>query len=115
MTALRETLRAELKTAMKARDRVAMTALRSALAAIDNAEAVPIDAMPRAGAVEGSAIGAGAADAPRRELSDADVRAIVQGGVDERRNAADGLRATHPERAEALDAEAAVLTALLTR
>jgi hypothetical protein len=41
------------------------------------------------------------------------VRAIVQGEVDERRNAADGLRAGHPERAETLDGEAAVLSALL--
>ncbi|MFF2391084.1 hypothetical protein [Nocardia sp. NPDC058114] len=40
MTSLRERLRAALKTAMKARDLGAVTALRSALAAIDNAEAI---------------------------------------------------------------------------
>ena len=49
---LRDRLRRALPTAMKARDRPAMTALRSALAAIDNAGAVdptragPTDAAP---------------------------------------------------------------------
>ena len=49
---LRDRLRGALPTAMKARDRPAMTALRSALAAIDNAGAVdptragPTDAAP---------------------------------------------------------------------
>ena len=113
MTALRETLRNELKTAMKARDRVAMTAIRSALGAIDNAEAVPIDAIPRAGAAETSALGVGAADAARRELSETDVRALVAVEVEERRNSADELRSVHVDRAEALDAEADVLAALL--
>ncbi|WP_392543937.1 hypothetical protein [Oryzobacter telluris] len=85
---MREQLSAALPTAMKARDRVAVAALRSALAAIANAEAVPVDSMPRAGAVEAAAIGAGAADAPRRELTEDDVRAIVATEVDDRVSAA---------------------------
>ncbi|GAA5031790.1 hypothetical protein GCM10023317_82610 [Actinopolymorpha pittospori] len=40
---MRASLRDDLTAAIKARDRVAITALRSALAAIDNAEAVPVD------------------------------------------------------------------------
>ena len=40
---MRASLRDDLKAALKARDRVATAALRSTLAAIDNAEAVPAD------------------------------------------------------------------------
>jgi hypothetical protein len=40
---MRTSLREGLKAALKARDRVAVAALRSALSAIDNAEAVPLD------------------------------------------------------------------------
>lgn len=115
MTGLRETLRAELTTAMKARDRSAIATIRSALSAIANAEAVPIDHLPRAGAVEASAIGAGAADAPRRELSEADVRAVVEGEVAERRAAADGLVRSHHDRAAELQTEADRLQELLDR
>jgi uncharacterized protein YqeY len=39
---MRTTMRRDLTAALKARDRVAVSALRSALAAIDNAEAVPV-------------------------------------------------------------------------
>ena len=57
---LRARMASALTAAMRARDRVAVSAIRSALSAVANAEAVPVDTVPRAGAVEGAAVGAGA-------------------------------------------------------
>jgi len=85
--------------------------LRSALAAIDNAEAVEIRDV-RAGAIETSPVGVGAAEVARRELTEADVAAIVRGEVEERRAAAGG-RAGRGDRAAELAAEADALTAHL--
>ncbi|WP_377638935.1 hypothetical protein [Oryzobacter terrae] len=113
-SSLRERLSAGLTPAMKARDRVAVAALRSALAAVSNAEAVPVDTVPRAGAVEDAAVGAGAADAPRRELSEDDVRAVVVVEVDERvRAAAEMAGHGRLEDAQRLTAEADVLRRVL--
>ncbi|HET7414863.1 MAG TPA: GatB/YqeY domain-containing protein [Arthrobacter sp.] len=84
---MRENMRHDLKTAMKARDQTAVAALRSALAAIDNAEAVQIDhaAMEHgSGGVAGSAVGLGAAEAERRELAAADIQAIMETEVNDR-------------------------------
>ncbi|MEV6275861.1 hypothetical protein [Nocardia sp. NPDC051832] len=111
--ALRDRLRAALTEAMKARDRVAAAALRSALAAIDNAEAVEVPEV-RAGAIEDSATGLGSAEVPRRDLSAGDIAAIVRAEIHERRSAAaeyesGGLL----DRAGRLRAEADALAALL--
>ncbi len=107
---LRDALSAALPVAMRARDRVAVAALRSALAAVANAEAVPIDGAPAAGAVELARVGVGAADAPRRVLTEADVRRIVRAEVDERADAARVMAgAGRPDEADRLQAEAAVL------
>ncbi|MGW6424624.1 hypothetical protein ACWF82_18280 [Nocardia sp. NPDC055053] len=112
-SALRERLRAALKPAMRARDRSAISALRSALAAIDNAEAVDA-ANVKAGALEDSAVGLGAAEARRRDLTEADIADIVRREIGERRDAAaeyDRLGAT--DRRDSLTAEADTLAALL--
>ncbi|MFD2472531.1 polyprenol phosphomannose-dependent alpha 1,6 mannosyltransferase MptB [Amycolatopsis silviterrae] len=116
--AMRANLRAGLKSALKNRDRVAASALRSALAAIDNAEAVPIEqrADSRVGDehVAGAAVGLGAAETARRDLSEADVRGIVEREVAERASAADEYeRLGRSEMAGQLRAEAAVLEAHL--
>ncbi|TSE00189.1 hypothetical protein FOS14_10110 [Skermania sp. ID1734] len=96
---------------MRERDRTALTALRSTLAAIDNAEAV--DTATRAGAIE-AAVGLGAAEVARRELSDAQVEAIVRAEIAERKTAASEYEGVgESARADALRAEAAVLTAQL--
>jgi uncharacterized protein len=112
---LRRRLRDALVAAMKERDRVAVTALRSALAAIDNAEAV--DATAAAGgssAIESSPIGIGVAEVERRALSDEDIAQIVRSEVADRDAAAlDYERAGRPERAEALRAEAQALSSHL--
>ncbi|MFB7875388.1 GatB/YqeY domain-containing protein [Nocardia sp. NPDC056064] len=110
---LRERLRAGLKPAMKARDRGAVSALRSVLAAIDNAEAVDAGAV-KAGALEDSAVGLGAAEAPRRELTDDDIERIVRREIGERRDAAveyDRLGAA--DRRDQLTAEADTLAGFL--
>ncbi|MEV0347236.1 GatB/YqeY domain-containing protein [Nonomuraea sp. NPDC050680] len=112
--------RSNLKTALKARDRIAITALRSALAAIENAEAVPVDP-PSPGAPKhevtqnehfaGSAAGLGAADVERRLLTEADLLSIVEKEVRERSDAArEYERLGRDDLAERLRAEAEVLS-----
>lgn len=111
---LRGRMTAALTDAMRARDPVAVTVLRSALSAVANAEAVAIDTMPRAGAAESAPVGAGAADAPRRELTEHDVRAVVLAELAEHDRSAAHLRgAGRPAEAERVAAEAAVLREVL--
>ncbi|MFQ6395213.1 hypothetical protein ACLMAJ_17315 [Nocardia sp. KC 131] len=110
---LRERLRAALPVALKARDRNAISALRSALAAIDNAEAIDTVDL-RAGAIETSAIGLGAAEARRRDLSEADIEHIVRTEITERITAATEYDTLgRAARRDSLHAEAAALDALL--
>ena len=118
---LRDRLRDGLPAAIKARDGVAVAALRSALAAIENAEAVT---PPPAGSpaeathsqLAGTVVGVGAAEAERRALSEAEVEEIARAEVDERRAAADAYeRAGRPEMARRLRAEADVLGGYLAR
>lgn len=96
---------------MKARDTDRVRPRRTTLASIDNAEAVPTDA--RAGAIEQAAVGAGSTEAARRDLSEAQMRAIVNAEIDERRAAADSLESVRPDRAKDLRQQADVLTGLL--
>jgi uncharacterized protein YqeY len=70
--ALRRRLNGDLLLAMKAKDTIAVSALRSVLSALDNASAVP------ASTVAGPVFG-GNGDVPRRDLSDADCQDIVNG------------------------------------
>ncbi|WP_116950669.1 GatB/YqeY domain-containing protein [Jiangella endophytica] len=85
---LRARLRADLAAAMKERRREAVTALRTALAAVDDAEAVDPAAQPPPATSEhvaGAHAGLGAAEVRRRELTADDVRAILRTQVAERR------------------------------
>lgn len=84
---LRDALRTHLVRSMKSRDREAVSVLRVTLAAIDNAEAVEVDAVAPAGALEESPR-AGAAELPRRQLTEAEVRTVVESELAERRAAA---------------------------
>jgi hypothetical protein len=88
---LRSALRARLTIAMRERDHHAVSAIRSALAAVENAEAVPTDgslAATSSGRVAGAVLGVGAAEARRRELSAADEVALVRAEVADLRDAA---------------------------
>ena len=113
---LRQRLRDGLPTAMKARNRTAVTALRSALAAIDNAEAVDGTAIPDSLAIERSPLGVGAAELPRRALREADVEALVRKEIAEREAAAlEYDRMGRSDRADQLRGEAGVLAAFLAQ
>ncbi len=90
--ALRAGLQRDLTAAMKARDPDAVAALRGALAAIGNAEAVAAPACGPAATSEhfaGARSGLGAAEATRRELGSRDLHAILRGQVDEHSREAD--------------------------
>ena len=112
---LRRRMRAALTVAMKARDRAAVSALRSALAAVENAEAVNRGAgADERLAIEQIPVGLGAAEVERRVLTEAEQRRIVRAEQAEREAAAEGYEsAGRPERAERLRAEAAVLAGQL--
>jgi uncharacterized protein YqeY len=91
---VRTSLRRDLTAALKAQNRVAIAALRSALAAIENAEAPAADQVGLTTAasehIAGSVVGLGAAEMPRRQLTESDLRAIVEAEVQQRLVAATG-------------------------
>lgn len=105
---LRDSLDAELAAALRGRDRAVASAVRSALSALANAEAVPVEAeLDTSFGTEhfaGSVAGLGAAEAGRNLLTDEQQRALVAGEIAElnghaerlvrlcRRDEADGAR-----------------------
>jgi len=114
---VRASMRTSLKEAMRGRDTLAVSALRSGLSAIDNAEAVPTEPTSMGAddsPIAGAAVGVGATEAARRELTLDDVHALLRGEVDERREAAVEIEgAGHLDRAAGLRREADVLEAVL--
>ena len=109
---VRAGLQAALTGALRRRDKVAASALRSGLSALANAEAV--SPVPLAGTssphIAGAAAGLGAAEAPRRTLSLAEAEQVIAAEISERLAAADGYdQAGHAERAGQLRREADVL------
>jgi uncharacterized protein len=88
------------------------------LSAIANAGAVPPAERTRVVGshhVAGAVAGLGAAEAPRRELTDTDMAAIVATEIADRRSAADEYdRLGRADQAERLRREADVLADLLT-
>jgi uncharacterized protein YqeY len=114
---LRERLSLALRTAIGDRDQAATAALRSALAAIANAEAVSSDSAPAARTsphFAGAATGLGGAEVARRELSETAIEDIVRAEAAERQLAADQYaEAGHAGHAARLRTEAGVLLAVL--
>lgn len=108
---LRSRLRTTLLDARRARDARTVSAVRNALAALENAEAVPADHV-RAGAVEQAATGVGAADASRRVLTDAEERTVLDAEIASLAESAEVYAEVAPERAGAARSAAAVLSAL---
>ena len=100
---------------MRARDKDAVRALRTTLAAMENAEAVPVDEAELRGlALEQSPVGVGVTEAARRELSERGVVDVVRAEAAERLELAAQLNApAHSDRAARLRAEAAVLLRFL--
>jgi uncharacterized protein len=80
-------LQQALRRALKERDTEAVSALRSALAAIANAEAVPA---PQRSGTE-VMLGVGPSEVPRRELTEGEVVDVVEAEIVEHRQAAAGL------------------------
>lgn len=114
---LRRALRDALPGAMKAGDTPARNAIRSALAAIENAEAVestpdgPVADGPH---VAGASVGVGVTEVHRAELDDEHILELVTAERDERlAAAADYRRSGALDRAERLGAEAAALDSFL--
>jgi uncharacterized protein YqeY len=108
-------MRADLLEAMKRKDSVAVSALRAAMAAIANAEAVPVDGIPTSLSGDahfaGSQSGLAAAEAPRRDLGPEEIELIVRAEITDREKAA-GQYAAHGRHddSDRLRAEIAVLT-----
>ena len=112
-------LRQALGAALKARDTGAVSALRSALSAIGNAEAVEADPGRPAGTgsahFAGTVAGLGAGEAKRRHLTEADVTAIVRAEAAEREAAAaEYERGGYAEEAARLRSGIQALIAALT-
>lgn len=87
---LRALLRADLVAAMKAGQREEVSTLRTAIAALDNAESVEAGASTEVSEhVAGAAAGAGSTEARRRALSIGEVLDILRTQVTERTAEAD--------------------------
>jgi uncharacterized protein YqeY len=114
---LRSALRSRLTVALRERDRAGCATLRSAIGALENAEAVPTtgDLAPTTSShVAGAAVGLGAAEAERRVLTDADERAIIASETEALRAAADEYtRAGAADRADEARAAAQLLEDVL--
>lgn len=113
---VRAAVRRELDTALKARDRTAISALRAALGALDNAEAADPAAAPpmESGVIAGGVAGLGAGEVARRELSDAEQRDLLCAEVTKWRAVAEQFeRAGRPDDAQQQHAQADVVTRLL--
>ena len=115
--ALRDILRRGLTRAMKAREPDAVSALRTAIAAIDNAEAVPApDESPAttSGHIASAHAGIGATEAARRNLSPSEQQAILRDQVSAYNAEADRYAALGQQDAAArLRAQAGLLSAYL--
>jgi len=105
--AVRAEISRHLTAAVKSRDRVSINALRAALGALDNATAVPLAALPR------PRYGT-RADVARRDLTRADIEALLSAETEERSAAAaDYERLGRPDRADRLRLEAAIIRGTL--
>ena len=115
-TGIRSVLRHLLKERMVARDREAAAVLRSAIAAIENAEAQAADDVSAAEALLAGPGAPGAADVARRHVDDGEARAIVEREVAELDAAATEYGAVgQPDAAAAAARQAEVLRAALVR
>jgi hypothetical protein len=113
--ALRGALRHGLTGALKARDRDALAALRTAIAAIDNAEAVPAPGASQpttSDRIAGASSGAGSTEAGRQQLSVSEMREILRDQVTEHTDEADRYESLgQTEAAQRLRRQADILAA----
>ena len=111
----KDSLREAMREAMRTRQAHAVTVLRETLAALDNAEAADPSAAPpvQHGVIAGGVPGLGAGEVPRRSLGAAEVAAIIERVIRERRDAADAYaKLGRDGEASTLRLQADVLAAL---
>jgi uncharacterized protein len=111
-------LRDALRVAVKARDKVATSALRSTLGLLDNADAADLAEAPpmEAGRIAGGVHGLGAGEVARRELSEEQLVAIAREELARWQTlASDYEGAGQTEHAARLRAEVATVAAVLDR
>jgi uncharacterized protein YqeY len=109
-------LRDALRDALRAKDKSSLAVIRQTLAAIDNAEAPDVSHAPAAQSevIAGAAVGVGAGDIARRQLSPVEVTAIVEREMHERRESAAAYASLgRQSEAAALEREADVLQVFL--
>ena len=114
---VRATLRHGLTTALKARDAEALAALRTAIAAIDNAEAIATTDTQRpvtSADIAGASSGVGSTEAVRRSLNSGQLRDIMREQIAEYAREADRYDALgRPDAADRLRYRAGILAAHL--
>lgn len=115
---LRASLRRDLTAAMRARDPDAVAVLRTAIAAIDNAEAIAAPGTAPAATsahIAGARAGLGAAEAARKQLTGDELQVILRGQLAEYVREA-GRYAGHGQEtaAERLRNQAALLSKYLS-
>lgn len=109
---LRSRLRGDLQSAMRDRKSKEMSVLRGLIAAIDNAQAVPVGDLHANYAVH--AFGDKSVEAPRRQLSRADLDRLLVGELEARTNAAGQYRRVdRHDRADELEREAEIISRYL--
>ena len=91
---LRVRLRRDLTAAMKARRSEQVSAIRTLMAAIDNAEAAGVGSpasptSPSSADFAGALAGLASGDAPRRELNEADLEELLDAEITDRREQAE--------------------------
>lgn len=115
----RTRLRADLTAAMKARDADAVSVLRTLIAAIDNAEAIPVSAGAEAAsaggwAISGASTGVGSTEAARRVLTDDEVARLIASHLADYEIASEQARTHgHSDRAERLQRQAETIRAFV--
>lgn len=108
LSMLEERLKADLRQALRTRDRAAVAVLRTAVAAIDNASSVGLPTESR------TKVAGKAPDVPRRELTEEEIVEILRREVEE---LGTGIAAAHRhgsvDRASELQARRDVLAAYI--
>jgi len=106
--AMQTRIREDLRTAMRAKSHEEVAALRVCLAAIDNAQAVPVGA--RHQTYEVKAFGDRSVEVPRLVLDETSLRAVLAREIEDRLSAADQLEQHgNPDRGAALRAGAVII------
>ena len=82
---LRKKLSEDLKNAMREKDVIAVSTIRTLMGRIDNAGAVPValGSLPVSGAIAGARSGVGSTEMTRRELTREDITMILREEIEE--------------------------------